>query len=137
MRRWRSRAPSCADRPRTIGSRCGVEAFTVSEHAYALLGAATAFRAFGEAADRALAERAANLILSKLDPETGNIPAEHYEAPKGTHLVDTVYTVNWSFLALQMAAKLTGDARIAAAKEKKKSHKTMALLFCCLMPTPG
>ena len=96
-----------------------LEAFTVSEHAYALLGAATAFRAFGEAADRALAERAANLILSKLDPETGNIPAEHYEAPKGTHLVDTVYTVNWSFLALQMAAKLTGDARIAAAKEKQ------------------
>lgn len=96
-----------------------LEAFTVSEHAYALLGAATAFRAFGEAADRALAERAANLILSKLDPETGNIPAEHYEAPKGTHLVDTVYTVNWSFLALQMAAKLTGDAQIAAAKEKQ------------------
>ena len=93
--------------------------FTVSEHAYALLGAAEAYRTFGEQADCELAERAAKLILAKLDPATGNIPAEHYEAPKGEHLVDTIYTLNWSFLALQMAAELTGNATIAAAKAKQ------------------
>lgn len=96
-----------------------LDGFTVSEHAYALIGAAEAFRAFGDPADRALAERATELILSKLDPATGNIPAEHYEAPKGKHLADTIYTLNWSFLALQMAAKLTGDPQIAAAKAKQ------------------
>ena len=93
--------------------------FTVSEHAYALIGAAEAYRAFGEQADRDLAERAANRILSKLDPATGNIPAEHYEAPKGRHLVDTIYTLNWSFLALQMAAKLTNSEAVAEAEKKQ------------------
>ena len=66
-----------------------------------------------------LAEQAVDRILAKLDPATGNIPAEHYEAPKGKHLVDTIYTLNWSFLALQMAAELTRSEAVAAAKRKQ------------------
>ena len=96
-----------------------LDGFTVSEHAYALIGAAEAYRTFGEQADWDLAEQAVDRILAKLDPATGNIPAEHYEAPKGKHLADTIYTLNWSFLALQMAAELTGNATIAAAKAKQ------------------
>ena len=97
-----------------------LESFTVSEHAYALLGAAEAYRTFGERADYELAEHAADRILAKLDPATGNIPAEHFEAPKGEHLVDTIYTLNWSFLALQMAAELLDSERIATAKAKQR-----------------
>ena len=96
-----------------------LDGFTVSEHAYALIGAAEAYRTFGEQADWDLAEQAVDRILAKLDPATGNIPAEHYEAPKGKHLVDTIYTLNWSFLALQMAAELTRSEAVAAAKRKQ------------------
>jgi len=37
-----------------------------------------------------------------MDPETGNLPAEHFEAPTGAHLVDTIYTVNWVLLGFQL-----------------------------------
>ena len=85
--------------------------FTVSEAAYAVFGAAAACRVFHHADDEALLHHAARLMLEKIDPESGNLPAEHYEAPIGKHLVDTIYTVNWAFLAFQMAAAVTGAAR--------------------------
>jgi len=37
----------------------------------------------------------------RIEPETGNIPAEHYESPCGPLLVDTIYTLNWVLLGLQ------------------------------------
>lgn len=96
-----------------------LDTLTVSECTYALMGAAEAFKTFGEPGDEKLMKHAAERILAKLDPATGTLPAEHEEAPKGKRLVDTIYTVNWSLLALQMAAQLTGDRRIVAAKEKQ------------------
>ena len=41
-----------------------------------------------------------------MDPQTGNIPAQHWEAPSGEHLADTIYTLNWAVLALQCMASL-------------------------------
>lgn len=47
-------------------------------------------------------------LLEKMDPRSGNIPAEHIEAPAGPSLVDTIYTINWALPALQCMADLTG-----------------------------
>lgn len=96
--------------------RENLEHFTTSEFAYAILGATSAYRVFGEAADLELARQAGELLLAKLDPETGNLPAEHYEAPTGGRLADTIYTLNWSFLALQMLDELADDPRVRQAR---------------------
>ncbi len=82
---------------------------TVSEFAYAIIGACAAYRAYGDAEDLELARYAAGLIFDRADRESGNLPAEHYEAPTGPQLVDTIYTLNWSVLALQMFAGIEPD----------------------------
>lgn len=105
---------------------------SASEYGYAVLGAASAFHAFGLEEDRLLAVRAGEKILSRMDPETGNLPAEHYEAPCGNRLVDTIYTLNWSFLALQLLTALTGEEKFRRAKEKQ-----LALLLRIQDPGPS
>ena len=84
------------------------EEFIVSEQAYAIIGACAAYRYTGDEYYRKLAERFARLVMKKMDAD-GNIPAEHYEAPAGKHLVDTIYTVNWALLGMQALAAVSEE----------------------------
>ena len=84
------------------------EEFIVSEQAYAIIGACAAYRYTGDEYYRKLAERFAHLVMKKMDAD-GNIPAEHYEAPAGKHLVDTIYTVNWALLGMQALAAVSEE----------------------------
>ncbi|MCK5844507.1 MAG: hypothetical protein KAG97_07350, partial [Victivallales bacterium] len=81
------------------------DSFIVSEDAYALIGSAF----ISKYSDDSLYEEAAycfaEKIISKMDPVTGNIPAEHREAPSGEHLADLIYTVNWALLGLSVVSK--------------------------------
>ena len=76
------------------------ENFNPSEMAYATLGATAAYRYSQDPFFLEMAVKFGKLLTEKMQ-ENGNLPAEHYEAPTGPHLVDTIYTANWSLLALQ------------------------------------
>ncbi|MDR0931521.1 MAG: hypothetical protein LBM70_00660 [Victivallales bacterium] len=91
---------------------------TTSEYGYALLGACMTNRYFHDAISLQVAEAFAQKILEKSDPETGNIASEHYEAPSGANLADTIYTLNWAVLGLQCVSRLTGKSEYVAAYEK-------------------
>lgn len=82
--------------------------FTSSEYAYAILGATKSFQVFGDEKSKLVRDTFGKLLLGKMDLETGNIPAEHYETPVGGKLADTIYTLNWSLLALQNLTAQTG-----------------------------
>ncbi len=76
-------------------------AFSASEHAYLVIGATAAAVVLGDEAIWAVARRSADLLTAQMDPATGNIPSEWgAEAPTGQHLVDLIYTVNWTLLGL-------------------------------------
>ena len=75
-----------------------------SELSYALLGVCAAFRFTGRPETLELARRLGERVTNKMSAE-GNLPSEHFEAPNGPHLVDTIYTVNWAVLALQMLSR--------------------------------
>ncbi len=97
---------------------------TTSEFGYAVLGATMAHKVYGDALSLEIANLFGQKILDRMDPVTGNIPAEHYEAPSGTNLADTIYTLNWAVLALQCLADLTGEEKYRNALDK-----LMALLL--------
>ncbi|MCK5844236.1 MAG: hypothetical protein KAG97_05970 [Victivallales bacterium] len=78
------------------------EKFIVSEDAYALIGSAFIANRSGDSFFAEVAAYFADKIAAKMDPETGNIPAEHREAPTGAHLADMIYTVNWALLGMSM-----------------------------------
>lgn len=99
-----------------VGGR--LDTFIASELCYALLGAAFAANVTGEEFYLDLAARTAAAVLRRIDPATGNLPAEHCEAPKGAHLVDLIYTANWALLGLQAAAGVTGDEAVREAYRK-------------------
>lgn len=96
-----------------------IDTFNSSELAYALLSASVAWMLeadkvfFGE-----LAQNLAARLLAKTDPRSGNIPAEHYEAPRGTALMDFIYTINWALLALQQYSAVSNDEIARKAFEK-------------------
>ncbi len=92
--------------------------FNVSECSYALIGDCAAYRYTGDEKYLATARIYGDIILGKMK-ESGNIPAEHYEAPTGEHLVDTIYTVNWALIGLQALSAV--DAKYTAAYEKLKA----------------
>ena len=94
------------------------EQFNVSEFAYAVIGNCAAYRYTGDEKYLASARIFGDLVLGKMR-ENGNIPAEHYEAPCGEHLVDTIYTANWALLGLQLLS--SADAKYAAAYEKLRN----------------
>ena len=77
------------------------ERFDVSEVCYALLGAEAAYRYTGEAFYSELLRRFGGLLRARIGVN-GNIPSEHDEAPCGPLLVDTIYTMNWAALGLQV-----------------------------------
>ncbi len=105
----------------------------VSELAYALIASAAAAKMQMESDSSAgnkyleLALGFADRILAKADPETGNVPAEHYEAPKGAHLVDTIYTANWVLLGFQnlMQVLPSGDV----GEKYRKLYRKLLKLF--------
>ena len=82
------------------------DSFTTSEFAYAILGSSAAYYATGRQESLACAELFAGKILAAMNPENGSIPSEHYEAPSGKGLADTIYTMNWALLAMQNMAYL-------------------------------
>ena len=100
------------------------EEFIVSEQAYAIIGACAAYRYTGDEYYRKLAERFAHLVMKKMDAD-GNIPAEHYEAPAGKHLVDTIYTVNWALLGMQALAAVSEEARLSGEQFRVTSIKEL------------
>jgi len=67
------------------------ENFNPSEMAYATLGATAAYRYSQDPFFLEMAVKFGKLLTEKMQ-ENGNLPAEHYEAPTGAHLVDTIYT---------------------------------------------
>ena len=96
-----------------------MESWNVSELCYALLGASFAFKYLKEDIFRNYVLRLEKRLLSRQNPENGNFPSEHErEAPTGSHKVDTIYTVNWAFLALQCSYSITGSRECAEAKQK-------------------
>ena len=56
---------------------------------------------------------------SVMIPENGNIPAEHYEARCGEHLVDTISTANRALPGFRLLSP--ADAKYAAAYEKLRN----------------
>ena len=104
---------------------------TTSEFGYAVLGATMAHRVFDDALSLETAVLFADKILERMDPLTGSIASEHYEAPDGANLADTIYTVNWAFLALQNMTALTGER-----KYRDGFDKLLALLLNIQDRTP-
>ena len=47
--------------------------------------------------------------------EKYSIPAEHYEAPVGSHLADTIYTVNWALMGFQILYSVNGQEKYRKA----------------------
>jgi hypothetical protein len=94
------------------------DSFIVSEDAYALIGATLTDALINEPIAKKVSDCFAEKILSKMDSQTGNIPAEHYEAPVGSHLVDMIYTVNWALLGMQLKASLDNSHKYRDAFSK-------------------
>ena len=93
--------------------------FTASERAYSLIGLATAASAIADKSISAVAHKYADSLLNNMDQETGNIPSEWgREAPTGRHLVDLIYTLNWSLLGFYIIHGLTMEDKYDAAQEK-------------------
>ncbi len=80
-----------------------------SEQAYALLGCCYCAKVLNDPFYLELSQWLGNLLGSKVNLSSGNLAAEHYESPNGSHLVDTIYTLNWSAMAFQALADLTSD----------------------------
>jgi hypothetical protein len=92
--------------------------FIVSEDAYAVIGASIVAQLLDNPLHLQVAEYFTDKLILKIDPENGNIPAEHNEAPTGTHLADMIYTVNWALLGLQIVSSLTDNEKYRKAFEK-------------------
>ena len=96
---------------------------TCSEQTYLILACMAAWRYLKNEKAHDMAINLGNLLVSCQD-EQGNLPAQHYEAPTGTHLVDLIYTINWAALGFQALAG-ENDAFAAA---KKKVHELVVKL---------
>ena len=81
-----------------------------SERCYALLTASVAARYYGRTSLQAFTSQMLSEITDRADQTSGNLAAEHYEAPSGAALVDLIYTMNWLPGALQNANS-TNDLR--------------------------
>lgn len=95
------------------------DTFTTSEQAYAVIGEASAYAFTGSKKSLETANIFSEMMLSKMDRKTGNIPSEWgKEAPTGENLVDLIYTQNWALLALHMLKNVSDDKKIQEAFEK-------------------
>jgi hypothetical protein len=91
------------------------DSFIASEIAYAAIGAGFCCSAFKEDKFKRIAEFFGDNMIKRMEPETGNIPAEHYEAPLGPHLADTIYTVNWALMGFQILYSVNGQEKYRKA----------------------
>lgn len=73
--------------------------FNTSEWGYAVIGAAFAHRAFHDGKSICVMRLFGEKLAATVG-ENGNLPSQHNEAPIGDHLVDLIYTMNWTILAL-------------------------------------
>lgn len=94
------------------------DSFTTSEYGYAIMGAVQSMVVRDDALSKEIAERFGAKLLNHMDMKTGNIPAQHYEAPVGEHLADTIYTLNWAILALQELRVYGAQGQYAEAFDK-------------------
>jgi hypothetical protein len=86
--------------------------FSASDQAYAVIGATAAATILKDDDIEQCARKYADSLLKKMDKLTGAIPSEHAkEAPVGSHLVDMIYTQNWTIVGLQMIHYLTGEEK--------------------------
>ncbi|MCF6177466.1 MAG: hypothetical protein L3J71_17055 [Victivallaceae bacterium] len=93
--------------------------FSASDQAYVVIGASTAAAVLKDDDIQTCAVKYADILLHKMDDKTGAIPSEHAkEAPVGNHLVDMVYTQNWTVVGLQTIYRLTGDEKYAQGLDK-------------------
>jgi len=90
---------------------------TPSEHAYLMLGLSFCAGTPLEEIAVLLACRSADILLSIMT-ENGSIPSRHFEAPQGDHLVDLIYTQNWTTLGLVNLVSITNRQDYAEALEK-------------------
>ena len=93
-----------------------VDEFDPSEYSYALLGATASYTVMKDKLSLKTARVFADKIVSVMDPETGNLPSRHNEAPIGDHLADTIYTLNWAVLGMQNIQRI--DGKYTEAYEK-------------------
>lgn len=112
------------------------DTFTSSEFGYALIGSSCAYSVTGNKKSYECAKLFANKILAIMDKETGCIPSEHYEAPSGKALADTIYTMNWAVLGLQNMASLDASYEEAYGKVlslllKIQDTSTKKFLYGC------
>jgi hypothetical protein len=93
--------------------------FSASEDAYVIIGSSVAASALNNDEILNTAEIYADIVLSKMDTDTGNIPSEwSKEAPTGKHLVDLIYTQNWGLLGLHTLSALTSNPKYSLAFPK-------------------
>jgi Glycosyl hydrolase family 47 len=93
--------------------------FNASDQAYALIGSATAAAVIRDENVKLCAVKYADLLLNKMDYNSGSIPSEHgKEAPIGEHLVDMIYTQNWAVVGLHTLYQLTGDEKYSHGLNK-------------------
>lgn len=90
-----------------------IDAFTPSEYGYALLGATASYTVMKDNLSLKTARAFAEKLVAAMDPDTGNLPARHSEAP---HLADTIYTLNWAVLGMQNMQQI--DNKYTTAYEK-------------------
>lgn len=91
------------------------DTFIASEQAYAMLGSTCCYSVFKDEKFKQTAEFFGDKLIKRMDPATGNLPAEHNEAPTGSHLVDTIYTVNWALLGFQNLHAVSGKVKYRTA----------------------
>ena len=84
------------------------EKFSISDCAYALLGAAVCEGVFSHEIFARVRREFSARLRSVYHPRS-LLPSEHYETPQGAGLIDLVYTVNWALTAFQCAAASGGE----------------------------
>ncbi len=90
----------------------------VSEYAYALIGAVNCTLKLDKEKFFPYAKEYADILISRFDEENGFPPSEHArETPTGKHLVDLIYTVNWSLLGLREFSLIAGEEYTVYAKK--------------------
>jgi hypothetical protein len=100
------------------------DSFTSSEIAYILIGNSIAAQAGCGKELEESAKMFGDILISKIDTRS-NIPSEwDKEAPAGKHLVDLIYTQNWSLLGLKELYSMTGEK-----KHKDACQKVLSLIL--------
>jgi len=93
------------------------DTFSTSEFAYIIIGASFS-ATFVDESYAKIAEKFADKLLEESDAN-GIIPSQWNEAPEGELLVDLIYTMNWSLMAFQLMASLSGEKQYQNLYQKQ------------------